>query len=70
MAKEKMVKIRLPLVKGDEVQEDFVGVNGKFYKIKRGVVVEVPESVEEVIRHSEQQDYKAAELKKSAEDKN
>lgn len=69
-AKEKMVKIFLPLIKGDKTKEVFVGINGKGYKIKRGIPVEVPESVAEVIRHSEQQEYKAAQLIEASEDKN
>lgn len=70
MAKEKMVKIRLPLIKGAESQEKFVAVNGRRFKIKRGVSVEVPECVAEVIRHSEEQEYVAEELMTAAEDKN
>lgn len=70
MAKEKKVTIFLPLIKGDKTKEVFVGVNGKGYKIKRGMNVEVPESVAEVIRNSEQQEYKAAQLIEASEDKN
>ncbi len=68
MAKEKMVKIRLPIIKGDEAQELFVAVNGRKFKIKRGVTVEVPECVEEVIRHSEEQELLVEELRKALED--
>lgn len=51
--KEKMVKIRIPRTKAD--QEDvFVSVNLRTYLIKRGVDVEVPESVAEVLRHQEE----------------
>jgi hypothetical protein len=51
--KEKMVKIRIPRTKAD--QEDvFVSVNMRTWLIKRGVEVEVPECVAEVIRHSEE----------------
>ena len=51
--KEKMVKIRIPRTKAD--QEDvFVSVNLRTYLIKRGVDVEVPESVWEVLRHQEE----------------
>ena len=50
--KEKLVKIRIP--RGRENQDDvFVGVNGRTWLIKRGVEVEVPECVAEVIRNSE-----------------
>ena len=51
--KEKMVKIRIPRLKAD--QEDvFVSVNMRTWLIKRGVEVEVPECVAEVLRHSEE----------------
>lgn len=49
----KMVKIRIPRTKAD--QEDvFVSVNLRTYVIKRGVEVEVPEFVAEVLRHQEE----------------
>ncbi len=50
---EKMVKVRIP--RTSKSQEDvFVSVNMKTYLIKRGVEVEVPESVAEVLRHQEE----------------
>lgn len=52
-AKEKMIKVRIPRTKAD--QEDvFVSVNLNTYLIKRGVEVDVPESVAEVLRHQEE----------------
>ena len=52
-AKQKMVKVRIPRTKAD--QEDvFVSVNERTWIVKRGVEVEVPECVAEVIRHSEE----------------
>ena len=43
---EKKVKRTYPLLDGDNVsQEIFVAVNFKSYRIKRGVEVEIPESV-------------------------
>ena len=49
----KMVKIRIPRTKSD--QEDvFVSVNLRTYIIKRGVDVEVPDFVAEVLRHQEE----------------
>ena len=51
--KEKMVKIRLPREKKDQGDE-FVGVNGRTWIIKRGVTVEVPECVAEVLKHREE----------------
>ena len=51
--KQKMVKIRIPRTKAD--QEDvFVSVNMRTWLIKRGVEVEVPASVAEVLRHQEE----------------
>lgn len=49
----KTVKIRIPRTKAD--QEDvFVSVNLHTYIIKRGVEVEVPDFVAEVLRHQEE----------------
>ena len=49
----KMVKVRIPRTKAD--QEDvFVSVNLRTYIIKRGIEVEVPEFVAEVLRHQEE----------------
>jgi len=49
---EKTVKIKLPRERGD--QEDvFVGVNERTWLIKRGVEVEVPECVAEVLVNRE-----------------
>lgn len=52
-SKEKLVKIRIPRTKAD--QEDVpVWVNERSWLIKRGVEVEVPECVAEVLRHQEE----------------
>ena len=51
--KQKMVKIRIPRTKAD--QEDvFVSVNMYTCIVKRGVEVEVPDFVAEVLRHQEE----------------
>lgn len=51
-ADERLVKIRLP--KERREQEDvFVGVNERTWLIKRGVEVEVPECVAEVLENRE-----------------
>lgn len=52
VVKEKMVKIRLPKTKADE-DDERVWVNNRSWQIKRGVEVEVPECVAEVIRNKE-----------------
>ena len=51
MAKD-TVKIKIPLTK-TEKDDVFVGVNGKTYLIKRGVEVEVPRAVAEILAHKE-----------------
>lgn len=48
----KMVKIRLPRMRKDQ-NDVTVGINGKIYKIQRGVEVEVPEAVALEIERSE-----------------
>ena len=48
-----MVTVRIPRTKAD--QEDvFVSVNQRTYIIKRGVSVEVPDFVAEVLLHQEE----------------
>ena len=50
---EKLVKVRIPKMKAN--QEDvFVSVNERTWLIKRGVEVEVPECVAEVLRRQEE----------------
>ena len=51
--KEKMVKIRIPRTRANE-DDVFVSVNMRTWLIKRGVEVEVPECVAEVLRHQEE----------------
>lgn len=51
--KEKMVKIRIPFDRYDN-SDVFVSVNERTWLIKRGVEVEVPECVAEVLRHKEE----------------
>ena len=54
-AKEETEKIYL-FEDGDKYSAPlFVGVNGHFYMVKRGVDVEVPKSVSEVIKNSKAQ---------------
>lgn len=52
--KDDKVKIMIPYVEG-QGKEQTVGVNGTFYKIRKGVYVEVPKAVAEVIMNSQQQ---------------
>lgn len=51
-AKPKMAKIKLPLSK-HEKDDVYVAINGKSYLIKRGVQVEVPQAVVEVLENKE-----------------
>lgn len=51
---KKKVKIMLPLLPGIRAEQTlFVSVNFQNYLIKRGVEVEVPEEVYEVIKNSQ-----------------
>ena len=65
VAKEKTVKIILPLTR-TEKNDVPVGVNGKTWLIKRGVEVEVPECVAEVLRNSEEMLAKAMAFEEQA----
>lgn len=49
----KMVKIKLPLTRSEK-EDKWCAVNGKTFLIKRGVEVEVPDYVAEVLRHEEE----------------
>lgn len=51
--KRKMVKVRIPRTRTDE-EDVFVSVNMETFLIKRGVEVEVPDYVAEVLRHQEE----------------
>ena len=59
---EKNVRIRLFKDNSRYKGDLFVSVNGVNYKIRRGVEVEVPPEVAEVLEHSEAQDRRTAEL--------
>ena len=66
--KEKMVKIRIPRTKAD--QEDvFVSVNNYTCIVKRGVEVEVPDFVAEVLRHQEEMLEKIMQFEDAAQKK-
>lgn len=63
--KEKLVKIKIPLERGKANKDVFVSVNDRTWQIKRGMTVEVPECVAEVLQHEEEQLLKAAEYQES-----
>lgn len=50
---EKKVKIKIPLTRAEK-DDVFVGLNGRTFMIKRGVEVEVPEGVAEILRNREE----------------
>ena len=56
--KEKTVKIRLPKTR-DKQDDAFVSVNERTWLIQRGVEVEVPECVAEVLLHQQEMEEKA-----------
>lgn len=58
-AKQDTVTIKLAYLPGQEENEVFVGVNGYRYQIQRGVEVEVPRFVAEVLANSEKQKMQA-----------
>lgn len=52
---EDLVTIRLPITPGREKQEArYVGVNGRSWVIPRGIQMQVPRCVVEVLEHSEE----------------
>ena len=57
-----MVGIRVPRDESDETNVMIVGDNGKYYKLKRGAVVTVPQSVADIIEESEAKKEKAREV--------
>lgn len=59
---EKKVRVKLP--KAPRGEENFVitSVNGQTYKVQRGVEVDVPEPIAEVLRHSEEAQDRADEF--------
>ncbi len=51
---EKRVKFKLPRLPGSNANQDqYVSLNGKGYIIRRGVEVEVPEGVYEILAHAQ-----------------
>ena len=70
MATKDTVRIKIPAKRGDEEQEGvYVAVNGKTYQIKRGVFVDVPACVAEVLDHSEEMELQAIEYEEAAKAK-
>lgn len=58
-----LVKIKIPVDPANRHEGDVtVGLNGKMFKIKRGIAVEVPRGVAEILEHSEIQERTALEF--------
>lgn len=62
---EELIKIRLPRSR-EEDEDVYVSVNDRSWLIKRGVTVEVPACVAEVLRHQEDALEKAYEFAEAA----
>lgn len=57
-----MVTLQLPRATGREENYVFVGLNGKGYKVMRGVPVRVPRPVADILREAENQRRRQAEF--------
>ena len=57
--KKKMVKVRLFKDNQNYTSDVFVSVNGENYLIKRGVTVDVPDYIAEVLENSQKEDENA-----------
>ncbi|HBU12181.1 MAG TPA: hypothetical protein DEB31_05475 [Clostridiales bacterium] len=57
-----MVKVKLFKDNNKYKDDVFVSVNGKRWQIRRGVEVEVPDFVKEVLDHSAEQDMNTANM--------
>lgn len=54
-AKEGFVRVRLPLIPGAEKQEAvYASCNGKDYVIPRGVEMEIPDCIAEILQHADE----------------
>lgn len=60
-----LVEIRVPRSELGESNFMIVGDNGKYYKLKRGEVVKVPQSVADIIEESEDRKEEAREYLES-----
>ena len=67
---EKKVLIRLPIERGKEDEGKIVWVNNNRYVFKRGVAVEVPESVAEILAHEDSMLQYSYEFEKEAQNHN
>ena len=61
---EKKIPFKIPLERGN-TGDVYVALNGRPYQIKRGVKVELPESVVKILLNSEEQRLKTMELQEA-----
>ena len=66
---EELVTIRLPLLRDDQ-RDVFVRVNHRTWLIKRGVAVQVPKCVQEVLENSERAELEAMEYQAKVQREN
>lgn len=67
--KKETVRFKIPKGRSDQERGDvFVAVNGKSYLIKRGVEVDMPKEVYEVLRNSEEQMEYAQEIQENSKE--
>ena len=67
-SEEPRVRIIVPYIEGED-PEQVVGVNGKFYQIRKGVYVDVPPEVAEVLENANMQMVRAREFQAEYEGK-
>lgn len=65
---EELVKIKLPKTKNQK-DDVFVSVNNRTWQIQRGVYVEVPACVAEVLQHAEDMELEAARFEEQVRSK-
>lgn len=63
----KMAIVKIPLERGKPNTDVYVALQGESYQIKRGIEVEVPAGVAEILRNSEEGLFKAYEYQKEKE---
>ena len=63
---QELVRFKLPIIKGER-EDVLVGVNGKFWQIKRGEYVDLPRPVFEVLENQEKMEKQAAILEQQLE---
>lgn len=63
--KQKLVKVKIPLTK-TETEDVWLAINGRSYQIQRGVYVEVPEAVAELLENCDKQYSESVEFEANA----